>query len=85
MTNKIPNSDVDKNQLNDNSLIVMIDRQNVAHITLNRPSVFNAFDDALIAKFTEQLLQIEELEKVYPYLDFQEERAVLIQVVIRNS
>ncbi len=46
------------------SVLVDIDRRGVATVTLNRPDVHNAFDDALIVSLTEHLKKLDAGQNV---------------------
>ena len=46
------------------SLTQSIDARGVARLTLNRPEVFNAFDEALIAEITQAYRQLGTDERV---------------------
>ncbi|EIJ41899.1 enoyl-CoA hydratase/carnithine racemase [Beggiatoa alba B18LD] len=46
--------------MSDNNLMMNIDERGVAILTINRPEVHNAFDDALITYLTGTLMQLED-------------------------
>lgn len=45
-------------------LILNINAQGIAHLTINRPEIHNAFDDVLIAELTESLIEIDQNPEV---------------------
>ena len=50
--------------MNDKSLLTDINRNGRATLTLNRPDLHNAFDDALISTLTSELIKLEKNEKI---------------------
>lgn len=50
--------------MSDDAILVSIDPSGAATLTLNRPEVHNAFDDALIAAFADKLAELEADDSV---------------------
>lgn len=50
--------------MTNNHLLINVDKQGIATITLNRPELHNAFDDVLIKNLTQELKRLESDSKV---------------------